>query len=315
MIVSLRDLTIRYGAFTAVDRVSVELPAGAVGLLGRNGAGKTSILKALLGLVRPTSGRLTVLDLPAGVGATDLRRRVGYMPEKDCHIQGLNGFETVALAGRLSGLPALDASRRAHEVLYLVGLDEQRYRPVSGYSTGMRQKVKLGTALVHDPEILFLDEPTNGLDPRGRVEMLAIIESLSTELGKSVVLSSHILQDVERVCKSVVLLEKGKVLDSGPLSALTASPVRSYVLVADGDLERVRTGLQRAGVGAITPDADGAMHLEVPDSLSPRELFAAVHAAGGAVRALREHRRTLEEVFLGAVDEAGRVELLEGRTA
>src|SRR5690606_24738923 len=188
---------------------------------GRNGAGKTSILRALLGLVRPAAGTMRILDLPQDADPREVRRRVGYMPERDCWIPGLNGFETVALAGQLSGLPERQAFRRAHEVLWLVGLEEQRYRAVAGYSTGMRQKVKLATALVHDPDLLFLDEPTNGLDPGGRVEMLDLIGRMANELGKSVVLSSHILQDVERTCGHVVLMERGKVLASGAVGELT----------------------------------------------------------------------------------------------
>src|SRR5215510_3128345 len=215
MTVELTDVVIRYGRHTAVAGVSVTFPAGAVGLLGRNGAGKSSILKALLGLVRPASGRMRILDLPENAPPEEIRARVGYMPERDCHLPGLNGFEMVSLLGRLSGLPERDAYRRAHEVLYLCGLDEQRYRPVSGYSAGMRQKVKLASALVHDPQVLFLDEPTNGLDPGGRQEMLELVRQLSRELGKSVVLSTHILQDVEAICDAVVVLDGGRVVAQG----------------------------------------------------------------------------------------------------
>src|SRR5690606_38915704 len=200
MTIALDRITIRYGAHVAVEDLSCSFPSGAVGLLGRNGAGKTSILKALLGLVVPVAGSLRIAGVPEGASPLEARRFVGYMPEKDCFVPALNGFETVRLAAELSGLPLREASRRAHEVLYLVGIDESRYRAVAGYSTGMRQKVKLATALVHDPRILFLDEPTNGLDPDGRREMLDLVAGLARGLGKSIVLSSHILPDVERVC-------------------------------------------------------------------------------------------------------------------
>ncbi len=215
MTVTLHELTIAYGPILAVDRISVEFPSGAAGLLGRNGAGKSSVLRALLGLVRPSGGSMKVGGLGPDAGPAEVRRFVGYVPERDTHIPLLNGYETVRLAAQLSGLPRLEASRRAHEVLYLVGLEEQRYRPVQGYSLGMRQKTKLATALVHDPRVLLLDEPTNGLDPAGRREMLQLITQLARELGKSIILSSHILQDVESVCEHVILLEKGRVVADG----------------------------------------------------------------------------------------------------
>lgn len=296
--VSLRGVTIRYGSCTAVEGVSADLPDGAVGLLGRNGAGKTSILKALLGLVVPVAGELRIVGVAEGVSQLEVRRHVGYMPEKDCFVPGLNGFETVRLAAELSGLPGREAARRAHEVLWLVDLGEPRYRAVSGYSSGMRQKVKLATALVHDPRILFLDEPTNGLDPDGRREMLELIDALARGLGKSVVLSSHILPDVERVCRDVVVLEQGRVVASGPLAELTRSPTRVYEIETVG--EGLDAALWQAGaleVEFLVPDV---FRVTLPDSLATSELFRAVGRHGGSVRRLVERRRSLAEVFLEA---------------
>lgn len=297
MTVRLEGLTIRYGARLAVDDVTVEFPAGAVGLLGRNGAGKSSILKALLGLVRPAAGRMRILDLPEDAPPAVIRSRVGYMPERDCHIAGLNGYETVALLAQLSGLPEREATRRAHEVLYLVELEEQRYRPVSTYSTGMRQKIKLAAALVHDPAVVFLDEPTNGLDPSGREEMLALVRQLSTTMHKSVVLSTHILQDVEAVCSHAVLLDQGKVVAQGLLSDLTAGQQQVYhLLVEPADLV-----LSAAPGLCFEVEGGGRVRATVDDGRVAAELFACVQAAGGSVRRLMLHRRSLEEVFLGAV--------------
>ncbi len=310
MTATLTDGTMRYGDIVAVDQASCSLPGGAVGLLGRNGAGKSSILKALLGLVRPVSGDLRILELAPEARGVEIRRRVGYMPEKDAYIAGLNGFETVCLAGQMTGLTRLDAARRAHEVLYLVDLGEQRYRLVAEYSTGMRQKVKLATALVHDPELLFLDEPTNGLDPRGRVEMLELIRHLATELGKSIVLSSHILQDVESVCHGVVLLEQGRVLASGPLAELTKNTLRVFLLESTGSHDAVRASLLARGVAEVDELTDGQFRLTIPQNFQMHDVFAAVQDAGGAVHKLSEHRRSLEEVFLGAVRSA---ELENGR--
>jgi ABC-2 type transport system ATP-binding protein len=298
MTVQLDNVTIRYGQRVAVDGITVRFPPGAVGLLGRNGAGKSSVLKALLGLVRPASGTMRILDLPADAPPDEIRARVGYMPERDGHVPGLSGFEMVTLLGRLSGLGERDAWRRAHEVLYLVGLEEQRYRPVSGYSTGMRQKAKLAAALVHDPQVLFLDEPTNGLDPSGRTEMLELVRQLSRELGKSVVLSTHILQDVEAVCDSVVVLDKGRMVAEGSLTELTRSDDREFLLQVEPASLVLAANVDGLELAAAEP---GQWRVQTRGSAGSREVFALVQAAGGVVRQLTQHRRSLEEVFLGAV--------------
>ncbi|MEC7584033.1 MAG: ABC transporter ATP-binding protein [Planctomycetota bacterium] len=298
MTVALDNVVIRYGSHLAVDGVSVVFPAGAVGLLGSNGAGKSSILKALLGLVRPSSGHMQILDLPAGARPDEIRSRIGYMPERDGHLPSLTGFEMVSLLGRLSGMPARAAYRRAHEVLYLVGLEEQRYRPVAGYSTGMRQKVKLAQALVHDPQLLFLDEPTNGLDPGGREEMLRIVGQLTSEFGKSVVLSTHILSDVEAVCESVVVLEQGRLKVAGPLSELTAVADEVFTLrVEPRDL--VLPLQPDQGVSAESL-GEGRYRVRITTAENLNVLFAAVVASGGEVRAFIRERRSLEDVLLGA---------------
>ncbi|GAB4138955.1 MAG: hypothetical protein Fur0037_04930 [Planctomycetota bacterium] len=297
MTVVLENLSIRYGSLLAVDRVSVRFSKGVVGLLGRNGAGKSSILKALLGLVPPAGGSMRVLDLPPGASSARIREVIGYMPERDCYVSGLNGYETVAILGRLSGLPPREAARRAHEVLYLVGLEEQRYRPVAGYSTGMRQKVKLAASLVHDPAVVFLDEPTSGLDPDGRKEMLALVRQLGGDLGKSIILSTHILQDVEAVCSDVVLLDKGRVVASGGIRELTAGMDRVYHL----DVEPPDLDLRRDGVLRFQKIGSGSHRVSLPEGRSVADLFACVRQAGGAVRRLQLHRLTLEDVFLSAV--------------
>jgi ABC-2 type transport system ATP-binding protein len=304
MSVELRDLTIRYGSVVAVDRVSATFPDGAVGLLGRNGAGKSSILRALLGLVRPAAGQMQILDLPVDASPQEVRRVVGYMPEREAHIPSLNGYETVRLAAELTGLPNRVAARRAHEVLYFAGLEEQRYRPVSGYSTGMKQKVKLAVALVHDPKVLFLDEPTNGLDPGGRREMLQLVADLAGKFGKSIILSSHILTDVERVCEHIVLMEQGEVLAAGAVKQLTRHQTRRVHLSAVGDQARLQQALAAFSGHPVTRDAAARFEVTVADDLPSREMFAVVRDAGGEVREFREHHRSLEEVFLGAVQDS-----------
>ncbi len=299
MSVVIDGLTIRYGSHVAVEDLSVTFPSGVLGLLGRNGAGKSSILRALLGLCVPAAGRMRFSDLPEGAGPAELRRHVGYMPERDAHLPACNGFEMVALLGRITGMRRRDAWRRAHEVLYLVGLEEQRYRAVSGYSAGMRQKVKLAAALVHDPKVLFLDEPTNGLDPSGRDEMLRLVRQLRRDFGKSIVLSTHILQDVEAVCDVAVVLERGRVVAQGSIAELTGGGARRWriaVQPASLDLPRV---LQE--VAQVSASDDGVHEVQLAPGARAAEVFGAVRAAGGVVRLLAPLRRTLEDVFLQAV--------------
>jgi ABC-2 type transport system ATP-binding protein len=178
-IIDLEGVSVRYGKNAALRDVSVSFPSGAVGLLGPNGAGKSTLLKSVLGLLVPERGRLRVLGLDVRHSPLQIRRRIGYMPESDAHIPGMNAVAFVAYCGELAGLPRADAMQRAHEVLYYVGLGEARYRNVEQYSTGMKQRIKLAQALVHDPELLFLDEPTNGMDPKGRDEMLELVRDIA----------------------------------------------------------------------------------------------------------------------------------------
>lgn len=302
MTVELDHVTIRYGDRVAVHDLTVAFGDGAVGLLGRNGAGKSSILKALLGLVPVEGGTMRFGGLPTTASAAAIRSHVGYMPERDAYLPQASGFEMVAMLGMLSGMPRRDAWRRAHEVLHLVGLDEQRYRPVAGYSSGTRQKVKLASALVHDPHVLFLDEPTNGLDPPGRRDMLQLVRQLSRDLGKSIVFSTHILPDVEAVCGSAVVLERGRVVAKGSLAELTAGGERQHSLAVDDAASAVLDRLQ--AVGRVRDDGGGRFTIWLRDGADIRGIHAAVAAAGGAVRSLVPHRRSLEDAFLQAVASA-----------
>src|SRR5256712_13495094 len=199
-VVTLDHVTVAYGRSQVLQDVTASFAAGAVGLLGPNGAGKSTMLKALLGFVVPNRGRMRVLGHDVATAALEIRARVGYMPETDAHIPGMNAVSFVAYCGELAGLPRVDAMQRAHEVLFYVGLGEARYRNVETYSTGMKQRIKLAQALVHDPDLLFLDEPTNGMDPRGRDEMLELVRDLAHNKGVNLIVSSHLLPDVEYTC-------------------------------------------------------------------------------------------------------------------
>lgn len=221
-LISIRALTKRYGTHvTALDALTVDIEPGIVGLVGSNGAGKSTLIKILLGLVPPTSGDATVFDLDVQTRGTDIRQLVGYMPEHDCLPPDSTATDWVSHLALMSGLPRTAARERTAEVLRHVGLYEERYRAIGGYSTGMKQRVKLAQALVHDPKLLLLDEPTNGLDPAGRDEMLELVERTGTEFGMAVIVASHLLGEIERVCNHLVAIEGGRLLRSAPLGTFT----------------------------------------------------------------------------------------------
>jgi ABC-2 type transport system ATP-binding protein len=303
--VTLEDVSVFYGKSAALRNVTASFATGAVGLLGPNGAGKSTMLKALLGFVPPASGRLRVLGLDVAASPLDIRARVGYMPESDAHIPGMNAVSFVAYCGELSGMPRVDAMQRAHEVLYYVGLGEARYRNVETYSAGMKQRIKLAQALVHDPDLLFLDEPTNGMDPKGRDEMLALIRDLGHAKGMNLVLSSHLLPDVEFACDHVVVMDKGAVVAAGPIAALKQAQGQVFELrvkLAAGELDGFLEELRAAGIECHATD-DDVMRAFVPGEGGARDLFAIAAAQGAQVRHLRPSVPTLEDVFAKAVGE------------
>src|SRR5580700_8671149 len=255
-IVALENVTVAYGANTALREVTAAFGAGAIGLLGPNGAGKSTMIKALLGFIVPAAGRMRVLGLDVAASPLEIRARVGYMPESDAPIPGMNAVSFVAYCGELAGLPRVDAMQRAHEVLFYVGLGEARYRNVETYSTGMKQRIKLAQALVHDPDLMFLDEPTNGMDPKGRDEMLDLVRDLAHNKGMSLILSSHLLPDVEYVCDHVVVVDKGAVAAAGPIETLKGPAGRVYEVRVKGDREPFVAALNAAGLECHETDED-----------------------------------------------------------
>jgi ABC-2 type transport system ATP-binding protein len=304
-VATLDGVTITYGANAALRSVTTTFPSGAVGLLGPNGAGKSSMIKALLGFVKPTSGRMHVLGLDVAHAPLDIRARVGYMPESDAHIPGMNAVSFVAYCGELAGLPRVDAMQRAHEVLFYVGLGEARYRNVETYSTGMKQRIKLAQALVHDPDLLFLDEPTNGLDPKGRDEMLELVRDLAHNKGVNLILSSHLLPDVEYTCDAVVVMDKGAVATAGPIDALKQPHGRVYELrvkTPSGELASFIDRLKHAGLECHATEED-VMRVFVPGDDGAHALFALAASDRVQVRHLRPSVPTLEDVFARAVGE------------
>src|SRR5690606_38272531 len=255
-VVTLDRVSVAYGRQLALQDVSARFPAGAVGLLGPNGAGKSTLIKALLGLIRPTQGRMHVLGLDVAESPLLIRARVGYMPESDGHIPGMNAVAFVAYCGELAGLGPVDAMQRAHEVLYYVGLGEARYRELGTYSTGMKQRIKLAQALVHDPHLLLLDEPTNGMDPKGRDEMLALIRDLACRKHVNLILPSHLLPDVEATCEHVVVMDRGRIVGGGSITELKGARAQVFEIRPKDGHDRLAAACRTAGFECHETDED-----------------------------------------------------------
>jgi ABC-2 type transport system ATP-binding protein len=294
-LIATESLTKRYpGGVTALDDLTVDLEPGIIGLVGANGAGKSTLLRILLGLLPATSGSATVLGHDVARQGTTLRRFVGYMPESECLPPDTTAADFVGAMARLSGLPPTAARERAAEVLRHVGLYEERYRPMGGYSTGMRQRVKLAQALVHDPRLLLLDEPTNGLDPAGRDEMLALVTRTGSEFGIAVVVASHLLGEIERVCDHLVAIDAGRLIRSAPLTTFTEQTGTLAVDVEEG-AEALAGTLVAAGLAAV---ADGrTVLIELQDDRAWDLVRDAVADLGLPLVRMEQRRRGLEELF------------------
>jgi ABC-2 type transport system ATP-binding protein len=300
--VTLDRVSVKYGKNWALRDVTAIFQRGAVGLLGPNGAGKSTMIKSLLGFIAPDRGEMRVLGMDVKNSPLKIRARIGYMPETDGHIPGMTAVAFVAYCGELAGLPRSDAMQRAHEVLYYVGLGEARYRNLETYSTGMKQRIKLAQALVHDPDLLFLDEPTNGMDPKGRDEMLELIRDIAHNKGLNLILSSHLLPDVEYTCDHVVVMDKGTIATHGPIKTLKGHGGRVFEMRVKGDSDRFVDTLRVAGLDCHATDED-IMRVFVPDGRDARYLFTLASQQGVQVRHLRPSVPTLEDVFAHAVGE------------
>jgi ABC-2 type transport system ATP-binding protein len=301
-LIELRNLTKDYGSFRALDQVSLVVNNGITGLLGPNGAGKSSLIKVLLGLVRVTSGEGQVLGYNVTTESAAIRAKVGYMPEDDCYMHGLSGIESVQVAARLSCLPKTEALRRGHEILDFCGMEQERYRNVETYSTGMRQKLRFAMAIVHDPELLILDEPTSGLDPEEREAMLNRISILSKKFDKSVILCTHILPDVKVVCDAVTILAAGQVRLSAPLNELLQSPRPAVNVELTGDAQALLEALQLRGLRADL-QLDGTLQIAGEVADVTEHLWKSVDDCGVAVQNMTPSQSSLEEVFLRSVRE------------
>lgn len=298
--VVLDHVTVRYGRRVALNDVTLQIGEGIVGLLGPNGAGKSTMLKTLLGFCKPASGIALLFGMQAGRGGREVRRRVGYMPERDVTSPKLSAVSFVSYCGTLAGMPYRDALQRTHEVLNYAGFGEERYRAMETYSTGMRQRAKLAQALVHDPRVLFLDEPTNGLDPVGRIAMLDLILDVARQRGVAIILSSHLLPDVEHVCDKVILMNHGRVVRQGAISEFTQVHVQRFAVRVKEGAAAFQERMIGEGCTAELAD-DGKVLVRISENQDPSYLFQRARQWGFQVRDVVPVRQRLEDVFLEAV--------------
>jgi len=298
-VLSVREVSVSYGAVKALEDVSFEVEGGSVGLLGPNGAGKSTLIKALLGLVPLSSGAFTLMGRESRKLGAALRDQVGYVPEREGVRAGMSGVAWVSLLGEIAGLPRQSAIERAHEVLQYVGLGEARYRDADTYSTGMQQRLKLAAALVHDPSLVLLDEPTSGMDPKGREEMLDLCRDLCGQ-GKTLLLSTHILKDVEAVCSQVVILHKGHVLSGASIEDWTKAEDQHFLVQWQGAPEPFLEACSKAGWEA-SKGKNGLFRVVLPPEEGAKSVFALAAGMEGSIQRFVREETSLEEVFLGAL--------------
>ncbi|WP_329315606.1 ABC transporter ATP-binding protein [Streptomyces sp. NBC_01262] len=295
-VIATEGLTKRYPRVTALDRLTVDVKPGVTGLVGANGAGKSTLIKLLLGLSSATEGGARVLGLDVATDGAQIRARVGYMPEHDCLPPDVSATEFVVHMARMSGMPATAARERTADTLRHVGLYEERYRPIGGYSTGMKQRVKLAQALVHDPQLVLLDEPTNGLDPVGRDEMLGLIRRVHTDFGISVLVTSHLLGELERTSDHIVVIDGGRLLRADSTSDFTQATASLAVEVTDSEQQL----LEKLTAAGLTAHADGRLLLvDIADDDSYDTVRDAVAELGVGLVRMEQRRHRIAEIFRG----------------
>ena len=293
VLLEANSLTKRYGSTIALDDVDFQVTDGVTGLLGPNGAGKSTAIKLSLGLIRPTAGSAEVMGRRP-YDSPEVRERLGYMPEHDCLPPGTTAAEFLSHMAQVSGLPPAQARTRAADILRHVGLEEERYRPIGQYSTGMKQRVKLGQALVHDPALVLLDEPTAGLDPSGRDDMLALVRRTGREFGISIILSSHLMGDVESTCDRIIVLEGGKVVEEGAVAGFTTETEFMVVDVYDKG-EDVATALAARGVDVTFDGPYPTVELQSGEQYD--HIRDAVAETGARLRRMSPQRHQLADIF------------------
>ncbi|HOZ49179.1 MAG TPA: ABC transporter ATP-binding protein [Candidatus Hydrogenedentes bacterium] len=302
-LIELENVSVSYGKRLALQQVTCSITGGAVGLLGLNGAGKSTLIKTLLGFLRTNRGgvvRMFGKKMPRH--SLKVRQRLGYMPERDIVSPRVSAVGFLSYCGCLFGMSRVDAMERAHEVLNYVRMGASRYQKMETYSTGQRQRVKFAQALIHDPRLLLLDEPTSGLDPDGRVEMLHLIRELAATRNVTVLLSSHLLPDIDTVCDRVIVIHQGKMVQDSPIEALTALTEGAYEVRVPNHAEAFQGRLVEAGF-TWARQQNGAMLVHSPNGVEGRALFEIARACGTEIRHFRPVRRSLEDVFLHTIGE------------
>ncbi|MEM9158796.1 MAG: ABC transporter ATP-binding protein [Verrucomicrobiota bacterium] len=298
-VIETSSLSKRYGSFKALDAVDMSIRPGTIGLLGPNGAGKSTLIKCLLQLQDKDGGKASLLGKDIDRHGREVRTRIGYAPEQDCHIPGMLGCEYVTYCAQLSGLPFSAARQRAHEMLDFVGMEQERYRKVDTYSTGMKQRVKIAQALAHDPELVFLDEPTNGLDPKGQALILDLIEKIWRESGISVALSSHLLHDVDRICEQIVIISGGRILVQDTLENLKSQRKPGAEIVLPDSLERAQGLFARKGWVCEVLSNGNLKVLHGERTLNP--VIGALAEEGISPLEIKESPNALNELFVRAL--------------
>ncbi len=292
-----------YGPHLALDDVNVQIPKGAIGILGPNGAGKSTLFKCLLGLITTTSGNGSVLGYDIKTDGDIIRARIGYMPEYDSLDPDLTAIDQVRYAGELLGMNPASAMQRSHEVLEYVGLRDQRYRKIESFSTGMKQATKLACAIVHDPEILICDEPTNGLDQRSREFMLNTLRRTVDEGGGTVLMSSHVMDDVQQVCDRVVMIHKGQVVVNRPIADLADQIEREVEAVIWGGASQMEQALLADGLKVRRMGR--VMRVTIDDEGTINRIIQIAYKANVQIRELHEYEPDLEDIFLLIMDKLG----------
>lgn len=301
MILDLEGVTMRFGQHRALDGVTCAVDGRAIGLLGPNGAGKTTLMKILLGLLRPDAGKVAVLGLDARTRPTEVRMRLGYAAEGPGRMPGLSGLESVAYAAELCGIRRRAAMLRAHDMLDLVGLDESRYRDVATYSTGMHQRVKVAMALVHDPDLVLLDEPTSGLDPKSRDALLDLVVHLRDSGGPAVLLSTHLLKDVERTCDACVIMQDGQIRFAGPLDDLRLAVPSTWDVRLAAPCPALLPALEAAGATVKPGRRVELLDVQLPPGQGGDDLWRVLEAAGAVPFHVAPRAASLEEAFLSRI--------------
>ncbi|MEN8221778.1 MAG: ABC transporter ATP-binding protein [Acidobacteriota bacterium] len=300
--IELNGLNFSYGNIKAVDDVSLITKKGIYGLLGPNGAGKTTLMKLILGFLKAQSGNGKVLGYGIEENRRELREQVGYMSESDSLIPGMDAVDFTSYLGRLSGMPKQEAIKRAHEVLYYVGLEESRYRKIETYSSGMMQRLKLASSIVHDPVLLFLDEPTSGMDPGSRKEMIELINDISRKGTMSIIISSHILTDIEATCEDVIIMDKGKIIANEKISVIASKEVDVFEIKLGGDPSAF---LKKFGKFKYEEGDRGMIRMQLPSDFSTKEIFDTALESGTHIKHFLKRRSTLEDTFMNAIGENG----------